>query len=274
MSAKIRSRPGVISITQAFEQARATGRAALMPYFTLGYPNTKTSVEIIEAVAEHGADMIEIGVPFSDPLADGPTIQRSSQIALEQGITLARCLELATELRMNKVTQPLVLMCYINPILTYGIERFVGDSASCGIDGLIVPDLPPEEADQLEAECRRFGLALVYLLAPTSTEQRIRLVVQRSSGFVYLVSVTGVTGARAALPSDLEQFVARVRELTPKPLAVGFGISTPEQAHLVGQFADGVIIGSALINAVDRGIDPVRSAAEHISGLRTALEAD
>ena len=274
MSVKIKSETGIISITQAFEEARASGRAALMPYFTLGYPDAKTSVEIVKAVAEHGADLIELGVPFSDPLADGPTIQRASQIALKQGITVARCLELATELRMNKVTQPLLLMCYINPILTYGIERFVGDSLACGIDGLIVPDLPPEEADQLEGECQRVGMALVYLLAPTSTEQRIRLIVQRSSGFVYLVSVTGVTGARTTLPSDLEQFVARVRKLTKKPLAVGFGISTPEQANLVGRIADGVIVGSALINAVDRGIDPVRSAAEHISGLRKALEVD
>jgi tryptophan synthase alpha chain len=195
-------------------------------------------------------------VPFSDPLADGPTIQRSTQIALEAGMTMRRCLELTAELRMRGIEQPLLLMGYINPIMTYGIERFVVDAVACGADGLIVPDLPPEEAGDLEAACQESGIALVFLLAPTSTEERIRLIVQRSSGFIYLVSVTGVTGARTSLQADLTQFVERVRGLTKKPLAVGFGISTPEHVLQVVQLADGVIVGSALMR---RDVGMIRS---------------
>ena len=268
---KMRTKTGIFAITQAFEQARTSGCAALMPYFTLGYPNAETSIEIVRSVAESGADLIELGVPFSDPLADGPTIQRSTQVALEGGITVRRCMELAAELRKLSIEQPLLLMGYINPILAYGIERFVEDAAASGVDGLIVPDLPPEEAGELETACKKAGMALVYLLAPTSTDERIRLVAERSSGFIYLVSVTGVTGARATLAADLAEFVERVRCFTTMPLAVGFGISTPEQAAQVGRTADGVIVGSALINAVEDGNHPAYSAAGYIAGLRAGL---
>ena len=263
---------GLTRISNAFKISRSRGTVALMPYFTLGYPDTKTSVEIIQAIAQSGADLIELGVPFSDPLADGPTIQRSTQIALRQGMTLRRCLELTSELRDRGVSQPLLLMGYVNPILTYGIQRFVDDSLASGADGLIVPDLPPEEAGELEAACSAAGLALVYLLAPTSTEERIRLVVERSSGFVYLVSVNGVTGARSALPTDLAQFVYRVKKYTEKPLAVGFGISTAEQAGQVSRLVDGIIVGSALINEIEKGDAPASLAADFVSVLRAALD--
>jgi len=263
---------GLARISDAFEKSRSRGTSALIPYFTLGYPDEVTSVEIIQEIARCGADLIELGVPFSDPLADGPTIQHSTQTALEHGITLHRCLELTDELRARGVNQPFLLMGYINPILSYGVGRFVEDSASSGVDGLIVPDLPPEEAGELETACCKANLALVYLLAPNSTEERIRLIAERSRGFIYLVSVNGVTGARSVLPMNLAEFVQRVRVFTNKPLAVGFGISTPAQASQVSRLADGIIIGSALIAAIEKGGTPARSAAGFISEIRAALE--
>jgi tryptophan synthase alpha chain len=266
--------PGVGRIARVFERTRKMGRAALMPYFTLGYPDAETSVDIIQAIAQSGADLIELGVPFSDPLADGPTIQRSAQLALQQGMTVRRSLELTANLRERGIAQPFLLMGYINPILTYGVERFVNDAASSGADGLIVPDLPPEEASELEGACRKAGLALVYLVAPTSTDERIQLVAERSSGFIYLVSVTGVTGARTVLADNLMPFIQRVRDLTEMPLAVGFGISTPEQAAYVGGMADGVIVGSALINVAGSSNDPARSAADFVAMLRDNLGKD
>ena len=185
-----------------------------MPYFTLGYPDIPTSEAVVRAIAAAGADLIELGVPFSDPLADGPTIQHSTQVALEQGMTLARGLALTSRLRAAGVTQPLLLMGYVNPILAYGVARYVADAAAAGADGFIVPDLPPEEAGELEAACRAHGLALVFLLAPTSTPERIAAVVSHATGFVYLVSLAGVTGARDQLPPDLAAFVGRVRGAT------------------------------------------------------------
>jgi tryptophan synthase alpha chain len=265
---------GITHIAAAFDQARADGRAALMPYFTVGYPSLPVSIEIIEAISRSGADLIELGVPFSDPLADGPTIQRSTQAALAAGTTVGACLEAAAELRRRGVNQPLLLMGYYNPILAYNLERFVHNAAAAGVDGLIVPDLPPEEAGPLQAACALNGLGLVFLLAPTSTPERIAAVSRCSTGFIYLVSLTGVTGARRDLPPDLHDFIARVRDQvrqdseTPLPLAVGFGISTPEQARLVGALADGVIVGSAVINAVDSAADPIEGAREFVSSLR------
>lgn len=254
-------------IDNAFSSARARGRAALMPYFTLGYPDAETSIRVIESIVGAGADLIELGIPFSDPLADGPTIQHSTQVALEGGMTVARCLALTAELRARGVVAPLLLMGYYNPILAFGVVRFVERAAAAGADGFIIPDLPPEEAVELEAACRSRGLALVYLLAPTSTPERIALIARRSSGFTYLVSLTGVTGARDSLPPGLADFVDRVREVARTPLAVGFGVSTPEQAWAVGQMADGVIVGSALIRAVGQSRDPAEAAGEFVRGM-------
>lgn len=264
---------GLKDISSVFESTRAAGRAALMPYFTLGFPNSQTSLEIIEAVSSSGADLIEIGMPFSDPLADGPTIQRSTQIALEQGMTAAGCLELTADLRSRGVAQPLILMGYVNPILTFGVERFVAEATAAGANGFIVPDLPPEEAELMEAACLEHQRALIFMLAPTSTSQRMTAVVERGAGFLYLVSLIGVTGARSDLPSGLQEFVQRVRSLTSIPLAVGFGVSTPEQAQAVGSLADGVIVGSALINAVEGAEDLPQAAAAFVGELRTALES-
>jgi tryptophan synthase alpha chain len=262
---------GIKHITETFDYLRSRGRAALMPYFTLGYPNLDDSLPIVEAIANAGADLIELGIPFSDPLADGPTIQRSTHIALEGGMSLQHCLALTDQLRKRDVAQPLLLMGYYNPILAYGVARFVADAAAAGADGFIVPDLPPEEAAEMQAACEQHQLALVYLLAPTSPPERVAYLAAQTRGFLYLVSLTGVTGARQDLPSDLDDFVSRVRGQASTPLAVGFGISTPVQARAVGRVADGVIVGSALIDAVDRSPDPCLAAAEFVSSLREAL---
>ena len=263
---------GVDRITDAFKRCRQAGRAACMPYFTLGYPNAALSGEILLAAARSGADLFELGIPFSDPLADGPTIQHSTQAALENGMTVRGCLAQVRRLRQSGVEQPLLLMSYINPLLAFGMESFTAEAASAGADGLIVPDLPPEESTELEEACRQNKLALVYLLAPTSTTERIALAASRASGFIYLVSVTGVTGARQALPPDLTDFIGRVRRATDLPLAVGFGIATPQQAAQVGRLADGVIVGSALINAIDRSDDPCATASAFIRELAAALQ--
>ena len=262
---------GLARIASAFASTRAEGRAALMPYFTLGYPDIATSEAVVRAIAAAGADLIELGVPFSDPLADGPTIQHSTQVALEQGMTLAGGLTLTRRVRVAGVTQPLLLMGYVNPILAYGVSRYVADAEAAGAAGFIVPDLPPEEAGDLEAACRAHGLALVFLLAPTSTPERIAAVVSHATGFVYLVSLAGVTGARDQLPPDLAPFVGRVRSATSLPLAVGFGITTPEHAAAVGAFADGVIVGSALVKAVGAAADPAAAAGRFVRELREAL---
>jgi tryptophan synthase alpha chain len=259
-----------LAIAEAFARARAEGRAALIPYLTLGYPIPYLSLELVEAAVAGGADLVELGIPFSDPLADGPTIQRATHLALQQGMTVARCLEMAEELRARGVEVPLLFMGYLNPILAYGVEAFAQDSAQAGIDGFIIPDLPPEEADEIEAACRHSGLALVYLLAPTSAEERVAMVAECSQGFVYLVSLVGVTGARDSLPPGLVEFVGRVRKVTEMPLAVGFGISTPQQARRVGELADGVVVGSAILRLVED--EPVRKVEDFVRSLRHGLE--
>jgi tryptophan synthase alpha chain len=266
---------GVARIAEAFRKVSAEGRAALIPYLTLGYPTPHLSLELVEAAVAGGADLVELGIPFSDPLADGPTIQRATHLALQQGMTVPRCLEMAAELRASGVEVPLLFMGYVNPILAYGVEAFVQDSPQAGINGFIVPDLPPEEADEIEAACRHSGLALVYLLAPTSTEERVALVAERSQGFVYLVSLVGVTGARDALPPGLVEFVGRVRKVTEMPLAVGFGISTPAQARRVGELANGVVVGSAILRLVEDEAavkQPVRKVEDFVRSLRRGLE--
>ncbi len=253
---------GLSALEAAFARARTERRATFMPFFTIGYPDLPTSLEVILALVEAGADAVELGVPFSDPLADGPTIQHSSQVALEKGTRVADCIAAVRTLRERGVQVPLVLMGYFNPVLAYGLERYAHDAAQAGASGFIVPDLPPEEAGELAAQCSANGLALIPLLAPTSTPERIRLVTAQAHGFVYLVSVTGVTGARDTLPPDLADYVRRVRGITPLPLAVGFGISRPEQVRIVARLADGVVVASALIRLMESGgLNAVRELA-------------
>ena len=248
-------------VAAAFARAKAEGRTALMPFVTAGYPSLALTEEFVPALVRGGADLIEIGVPFSDPLADGATVQRASQAALANGVRLADCLPLVERLRAERgVEVPLLLMGYYNPMLQYGLERLAADAAAVGVDGFIVPDLPTEESDELLAACRAHGRDLIFLLAPTSTEARIADVARRASGFVYCVSLTGVTGAREKLP-DLAGYLGRVRRQTELPLAIGFGVSTAEHVRQVGAVADGAVVASALINHLDRVPEAEQPAA-------------
>ncbi len=242
---------------------------ALIAYLTIGYPDIETKFKAASILSDSGCDIIELGIPFSDPLADGVTIQKASYQALQQGITPQVCLEVAHQLR-QKLTTPLVFMTYYNPVFNFGLEAFCQASAEAGIDGLIIPDLPVEEGADLEAITRKLKLDLIYLLAPTSTKERISMVAKRSHGFIYLVSLTGVTGARQTLPPELENFVKRVRQQTKQPLCVGFGISTAEQAKRVAQVADGIIVGSRLIQLIDEDAT-LSSLRAFTSSLREAL---
>ena len=244
---------------------------ALIAYVTVGYPSISATLEVVPFLAKNGCDLVELGIPFSDPLADGATIQKASFRALENGVTPQLCLEIAEQLS-RKVSIPLVFMTYFNPVFSYGLSKFISACSSSGISGLIIPDLPPEEGSELETITQKQHIDLIYLLAPTSTEERIRLVAGRSRGFIYLVSVTGVTGAREKLPEDLEAFLTRVRMIAHQPLCVGFGISTPEQAKRVARIADGVIVGSRIIQLMEAEDNFVSPVSSFIKGLRQALD--
>jgi tryptophan synthase alpha chain len=251
---------------------RREGRTALMPYLTMGYPRRTSALELVPAIVKGGADLIELGVPFSDPLADGATIQAASQQAIENGMTLALCLEQAAMLRARGVSVPFVLMGYYNPIFQMGVGRFAQDASAANIDGVIVPDLPPEESDDLRTALRANGIDLIFLLAPTSQDERVRYVVERASGFLYLVSLVGVTGARDSLPAELEAFVACVRSIANLPLAIGFGSGSPAQAARVAHIADGAIVGSALIKAVGTSQKPAAAARTFVASLRAGMD--
>ena len=257
-------------MSRIFSAFNKSGHIALIPYVTVGYPSIEATLKVVPLLASSGCDIVELGIPFSDPLADGATIQKASFQALQNGVTPKLCLEVARQLS-QKVDIPLVFMTYFNPVFSYGLEEFCSACASSGVSGLIIPDLPPEEGSGLEAITRRQNLDLIYLLAPTSTEERIRLVAEKSQGFIYLVSVTGITGIRDNLPSGLETFVTRVRKVATQPLCVGFGISTPEQARRVARMADGVIVGSQIIQLMESDESMV-DVANFARELRCALD--
>ncbi len=246
------------------------GHKALITYLTIGYPSMDTVLETVPLLASSGCDIVELGIPFSDPLADGTTIQRASHQALQHGVTPELCLKVAGKLRV-KVDIPLVFMTYYNLVFNYGLDAFCKDCARAGVSGLIIPDLPPEEGTELEKISSQNGIDLIYLLAPTSTDERIDLVAARSRGFIYLVSMTGVTGSRDKLPEELESFVLRVRQRTSQPLCVGFGISTAEEAKRVAQIADGVIVGSRLIQLLEEK-DALLKVRPFVQSLRDALD--
>lgn len=240
-----------------------------MPYFPLGYPDLETSLDVLEALATHGADLIEVGLSFSDPLADGPIIQKATQKALEGGITVAKALAGITELRRRGVTIPLVLMGYFNPMLAYGLEKFVHDAGEAGVDGFIIPDLPPEESAEFALIAQT--LPQITMLAPTTPDERMEMIARGAKGFIYLVSVTGVTGARTGLPEGLAELVERVRKHTSVPVCVGFGIGTPEQAQAVGAVADGVIVGSACVRTIGESATPLETARQFARSFKAAL---
>jgi tryptophan synthase alpha chain len=233
-------------------------KPVFMPYYPIGYPDLPTSLDVIETLGRNGADIIEVGLSFSDPLADGPVIQKATQVALENGITVAKSLAAVSDLRARGVTIPLILMGYYNPVLSYGLERFATQAAQAGADGFIIPDLPPEESGEFEAVIG--DLPLIRMLAPTTPPERMAAIARQARGFIYLVSVAGVTGTRAALPQGIPELVQRVRVLTTVPVCVGFGISTPEQARTIGSQADGVIVGSACVRTIGENDHPVAAA--------------
>lgn len=256
-------------IEDMFRRVKEQGKTGLIAYLTVGFPDVEATLELAPVMAEAGVDMIELGVPFSDPLADGATIQRAGQVALRNGVTLAGCLDVCRNLRRRLPLVPLVLMGYYNPILAYGLERFAADAEDAGADGVIVPDLPPEEAGPLREACLKHRVDVIFLVAPTSTDARIQAVARVASGFIYCVSLTGVTGARMALPSDLPVFIERVRRYAKVPLAVGFGISTGEHVRMIGKVADAVIVGSALVAEVEKAsaVDRVERVRRFVRGL-------
>ena len=248
-------------IQDAFNAARAENRAAFIGYLPSGYPSRAEYIIQAQKLLEH-VDLLEVGMPYSDPLGDGPTIQKAGEKALEGGATLSSMFESIKELR-SSTEKPLLIMTYYNPILARGEERFLDECVNAGVDGLILPDLPPDEAETLRPLALEKGLKLTFLIAPTSTPERIQVVAEACTGFVYAVSVTGVTGARSGgalheVPAMLE----RARQYTDLPIAVGFGVSNRETAHAVAKVADGVVVGSAFINALEKGEDLGSLAAE------------
>jgi tryptophan synthase alpha chain len=254
-------------IAQAFERSRADGRVAFYPFATIGYPDLDTSIEIMKAMVAGGADGLELGIPFSDPLADGPSIQRSSYQALQAGTTPSDAIDVIRRLREAGVAVPLILMGYSNTFLAMGEEAFISAAAAAGADGLIISDLPPEESDATLAICRKHGLDLVFLLAPTSDGTRMEHVLARASGFIYCVAVVGTTGARAELAQELPAFLARLRERTDLPLAVGFGISKREHILALQGQADAAIVGAALVDTIEAS-----PRSECVKAVRTYVE--
>ncbi len=237
-------------IQQMFDDLKVKGQKALIPYIMAGDPSLEVTESLVLALVEGGADLIELGVPFSDPIADGPVIQQAAERALRSGTTLNNILSTVRTLR-TKTSVPIILMAYYNTIFAMGLEQFCVEAGSAGVDGLIVPDLPPEESDALYNATRAAGgPTLIFLLAPTSTPQRRKEVIQRTHGFIYYVSLTGITGAQLSDLGQVKKNVQTIQKIGKKPVAVGFGISTPDQAHNVAQFADGIIIGSALVRQI------------------------
>jgi tryptophan synthase alpha chain len=258
-------------IAETFARLKAAGRTACMPYLMIGFPERDSALELAPALEAAGADLFELGVPFSDPLADGVTVQRAGERALANGVRLPFCVETVAALRARGVAAPLVLMGYFNPFLQYGIERLAADLAAAGGDGLIVPDLPPEEAGACQAVCRSHGLDLICFATPTTPEERIARIAEVASGFIYCVSLTGVTGARRELPAELPEFLARVRRHTDLPLVVGFGISSAAHVRQISAHAQGAIVGSALVSAIE-GAPPeqrVEAATAFLRGLQS-----
>jgi tryptophan synthase alpha chain len=262
-------------IKHVFATLKAQGRAALIPFVEAYDPDRATSLTLLQGMAERGADIIEIGMPFTDPMADGPIIQAAGRRGLQAGATLAGLLSLVQEFRAGDSQTPIVVMGYLNPILSYGVQLFCAEAAKAGVDGLIVVDLPTEEADLLLPDATANGLDVIRLVAPTTSDERLPKVLSGSSGFVYYVSITGITGTRTATAEDLARDIPRIRAVTDLPVAVGFGVRTPEQARIVAEYADGAIVASALIEklvvaGVPAVLDDVAALAQGVRGVSKA----
>jgi tryptophan synthase alpha chain len=255
-------------IEKIFRELKKRGKKAFIPYVMAGDPSLENTKEIVLMFEECGADIVELGVPFTDPLADGPVIQRAAERALERGVTLRRVISTVRDLR--KRTQiPIVLMTYFNPVFKYGEEKFVKDAKDAGVDGVIIPDLPPDEAGDFMRASRKASLDTIFLLAPTSTQDRIKKVTKASRGFIYYVSITGITGSRLFLDGSLKVLLSEIRRHTDKPIAVGFGVSTPEEASVVSKGSDGVIVGSAIVKRLNESNGGLK---EYLISLREAVK--
>lgn len=241
-------------ISQVFKKLKQAGRKALIPYIMAGDPSLDAAGRFVAELQEAGADIIELGVPFSDPLADGPTIQKAHERALQKGVTLRKVIALVREIRQTSEI-PLILMTYFNPVFKFGIDAFVKEAVSAGVDGVIIPDLIPDEAHDFITVARKHKLDTIFLLAPTSTLERIKRIVKASTGFIYYVSITGITGAKLSIGDPMKDTLELIKNNTNKPVAVGFGISTPEEAAEISKIADGVIVGSAIVKLIAEGKD-------------------
>lgn len=248
-------------ISEAFRVAKSEQRSALVAYLTAGCPSLKGTLLSARAAVEAGADMLEIGVPFSDPLADGKVLQNAAQVALKNNVNVSACLDVVGTLRDSGIKQPILLMGYLNPFNSYGLSRLATDAVRAGVNGFVIPDLPIEHAPMWSDQFQKAGLANISFVAPTTNESRIRQIAEQATGFIYCIAANGVTGPRSEVSDDLGRFLSNIRRITWKPLAVGFGISTPQQAHSVSQVADGVIVGSALMQIL-LSHSPERGAVE------------
>ncbi len=258
-------------LAETFARLRRERRTGLIAYVTTGFPTLEETPALVRAMVDGGADIIELGIPFSDPLADGATVQRATHIAVTNGVTTADVLDVCRELRASGTVAPIVAMGYYNPLLAHGLDRFAADAAAAGLDGVIGVDVPPEEGGPLRAALAAHGLDLIYLVAPTSTDERIARVAEQASGFIYCVSVAGTTGARDSLAEDLPAFIARVRAHTSLPIAVGFGVSRPDHVAHIGQLCEAAVIGSAIIDVIERAppeqrAERLREYIEHVTG--------
>jgi len=253
-------------IEKVFKELKKEGRKALIPYIMSGDPSLDATERILFDLEDAGADLVELGVPFSDPLADGPTIQRASERSLKHGTTLKKVLNLVRKIR-KKTAIPIILMTYYNPVFKMGVIEFFKRAVDSGVDGVIIPDLIPDEAMDYIHTARRYNVDTIFLLAPTSTEERIKRVVRASTGFVYFVSITGVTGARLIMDKMMKETLNRIKNISKIPVAVGFGVSTPQEAKTVSRLADGVIVGSAIVRLIEQGKDVKR----FVKGLREAI---
>ncbi len=264
-------------ITRRFAALKAEGRSGFVTFTTAGDPDYETSVAILNGIAKAGADVIEIGVPFSDPMADGPAVQASSLRAIKKGMTLRKTLDMVRGFRKSDDDTPIVLMGYYNPIYIYGVDKFLKDAKDAGVDGLIVVDLPPEEEAELCLPALKAGINFIYLTAPTTDDKRLPRVLANASGFVYFVSITGITGTRSANAADVAGHVARIKKQTDLPVAVGFGIRTPEQAAAIAAVADAAVVGSAIVDVVTKNLDkdgnPSAKTADEVLALVADLAA-
>jgi tryptophan synthase alpha chain len=241
-------------------------------FLTLGYPNLRVTERLIPEFEKAGVDIIELGFPFSDPMADGPTIQYSSEKALEQGVKMEDAFQIVARLRKKGCQVPILFFTYLNPVFRYGVKAFVKRAKQAGFDGLIIPDAPPEEERELTLACSKAGLARVYLVAPTTEKKRAEFISRRSEGFIYYVSLRGVTGARKALPSDIRKSLKGLKRVSQKPVLIGFGVSSPEQSHTLGQMSQGVIVGSAIVEQLRKSGGNIKTAVAFVKKMAQALK--